>query len=42
VDTYAARVGRVLPADALSLVAARCEYRLRAARPALLALPLAA
>jgi len=34
VDTYTLRVGRVLPADALALVAARSEYRLRAARAA--------
>ncbi len=34
VDTYTLRVGRILPADALALVAARSEYRLRAARAA--------
>jgi len=41
VDTYRARTGRARPADLVALVAARSEYRLRAARAAaLLALPL--
>jgi len=31
VDTYRARTGRVLPMDAINLVAARCEWRRRAA-----------
>lgn len=45
VDTYTRRTGRFLAADALALVAARSEYRLRAARAAAvraLDLPLAA
>ncbi len=37
VAIYAACVGRILPADALALVAARHEWRLRAARAAALA-----
>ncbi len=34
VRTYAARIGQVLPMDAVNLTAARCEYRRRAARAA--------
>ena len=41
VDTYARRTGRVLPADALALVAARSEYRLRAAHAAAQVAPFA-
>jgi len=37
VAIYAACAGRILPADALALVAARHEWRLRAARAAALA-----
>jgi hypothetical protein len=42
--TYRARIGRARSEDVIALTAARCEWRRRraAARPALLALPLAA
>ena len=45
VNTYRARTGRVLPMDALNLIAARAEWRRRAAlapAPVAADLPLAA